>query len=144
MSVKCKWLIRIWLCRLNVIGKSGLIKKFNSPTKNTNFPLSKWESFHQIFTKLGESVGDHDNSASFNNQPHRQRHLNYDQISIVRSLKSRSFHAIFTKLDENVCGHTIAAMLDNQPHRHELSPLNYRQVSLVCSLSRGVSICPLE
>ena len=43
----------------------------------TGFPLSKSNSFHQVFIKLSEYVGGHNISTKLYNQPNPQALLNY-------------------------------------------------------------------
>ena len=106
------------------------------------FPLSKSRSFHPVFIKLGEYVGEHI-STKFYNQPNPpQAFLNTcgGPSTGFPLFKSKSFHQVFIKLGEYVGGHNISTKFYNQPNppRHSwimVLELSKNWISGICSPS---------
>jgi len=110
---------------------------------STGFPLFKSKSFHLVFIKLDEYVGEHNISTKFYNQsnpPRRHSWIITLELSTIRGFplsKSKSFCPVFIRLGEYVGGHNISTKFYNLPNspRHpwiialELSlPFNWPQM----------------
>jgi len=117
---------------------------------STGFPLSKSNSFHLVFIKLGEYVGGHNISTKFYNQPNPPGTpelwpFNFPKLGFPLS-KSKSFRPVLIKLGEYVGGHSISTKFYSQPNppRHSwIWPLNCPKTELAVSALQVDILLPI-